>query len=306
MRVALLASIVGLAALAVGYALGVLVSLPLVRSALRLGGATALALRLLPSAAALVAAGALTIPGFALYEPARADERPGLSVLLLATAGVLLAASTTRRWVLTWRATQQLLARWRRTARPLATPCGPAPAFRVADPFPVVAVVGVLRPRLYLARSVVRALTPAELSAVLEHEAAHVAARDNFKRWLLACAPSAGWRRAAQRLESAWEQAAEHDADRGSRGALELASALVKTARLAPRRPGLRVPAVAFHAGGDVACRIRTLVENAEFAPPGRSGLRAALLAAAAAGAASLPLAWPLAHRWAETLIHLP
>jgi Zn-dependent protease with chaperone function len=306
MRVALLAGIVGLAAAALGYALGVLVALPFVRRALRLGGSSALALRLLPSTAALVAAGVLTVPGFALYEPARADERPGLSVVLLAAGGLLLVASTARRAVFTWRATRRLLARWRRTARPLARPCGPTPAFRIADPFPVVAVVGVLRPRLYLARSVLRALTPGELSAVLEHEAAHVAARDNLKRWLLACAPSVGWRGAAQRLETAWEQAAEHDADRGSRSALELASALVKAARLAPRGPGLRVPAVAFHTGGDVARRIRALVEDSERAPRGRRGVHGALLAAAAAGAASLPVAWPLAHRWAETLIHLP
>jgi Zn-dependent protease with chaperone function len=280
--------------------------LPLVHGALRLGGTAALALRLAPSAAAVVAAGAFIVPGFVLYEPANAAERLGLGVLLLAAAGSLLAGSAARRSVLAWRATRRLVARWHRTARPLARPCSQTPAFRIADPYPIVAVVGVLRPRLYLARSVLRALTPAELSAVLEHEAAHVAARDNLKRWLLACAPTFGWRETAQRLETAWEQAAEQDADRGSRGALELASALVKTARLAPAGPHLGIPAVAFHGGGDVARRIRVLVEGAQLAPPGRNGIRTALVAAVFAGAALVPFAWPLAHRWAEALIHLP
>jgi hypothetical protein len=133
-----------------------------------------------------------------------------------------------------------------------------------------------------------------------------VAARDNLKRWVLACAPSLGWRGAARRLETAWEQAAEQDADRGSRGALELASALVKTARLAPAGPHFGVPAVAFHAGGDVARRIRVLVEGAPLAARERSGIRTVLIATVVAGAASLPFAWPLAHRWAEVLIHLP
>jgi Zn-dependent protease with chaperone function len=306
MRLALFACVAGLAATALAYALGVLVSLPLVRGALRLGGAAALALRLVPPAVALIAGCAFVVPGFVLHEPAHSAERPGLTVLLLAAAGLLLAVATARRALRAWHATRRLVARWRRTARPLERPRTPTPAFRIADPYPVVAVVGVLRPRLYLAGSVLRALTPAELSAVLEHEAAHMAARDNLKRWLLACAPSLGWHGAARRLEIAWEQAAEQEADRGSRGALELASALVKTARLAPAAAQLGVPAVAFHAGGDVARRIRSLVEGAPLAPRERKGIRTALLAVVVAGAASLPFAWPLAHRWAETLIHLP
>jgi Zn-dependent protease with chaperone function len=305
MRVALLAGIVALAASALGYALGVLVARPFVRRALRLGGSAALALRLLPSTAALVAAGALAVPAFLLYEPVRAEERPGVVALLLATAGLALAGSLARRWWGAWRATRTLLAAWERRARPVALPRSPVPAFRIAEAFPVVAVVGVLRPRLYVARSVLRALTPGELGAVLDHEAAHLEARDNLKRWLIACAPCLGWREAALPLERAWERTAEDDADRGSRGALELASALVKTARIAPHGQRLLAPAAAFH-GGDIARRIQALVEGRPAGPARGRRLRAALIAAAAAALATSPLAWPLAHRWAETLIHLP
>jgi hypothetical protein len=169
-----------------------------------------------------------------------------------------------------------------------------------------VAVVGVIRPRLFVARSVLHALTPGELQAVAQHEAAHVRARDNVKRWLMACAPSLGWRRTALALERAWEEAAEHEAERGAQGALDLASALVKTARLAPLGAHLRVPAAAFHGGGDVARRVQDLVAGAPEALAGRSGTRAAVLAAAAALVAAIPLLWPVAYGWAEALIRLP
>jgi Zn-dependent protease with chaperone function len=303
MRVLVLALTVGLSAAAAGYALGALIATLLSRAAIRRGSAAALAARLLPIVGAVVVALALVVPGFVMHEPAQADERPGLVATLLASAGLLLAGSLVRRAFHTWRATRRVLVEWQASAQPVAMPNGPAPAFRIAHPFPVVAVVGVLRPRLFVARSVLHALTPGELSAVLEHEAAHVRARDNVKRWLMACAPSIGWRRTAL-APAAWEDAAG-DADRGARGALELASALVKTARMAPEGVSLRIPAAAFHGGGDVARRVRELLSGPSQAS-GRRGSRTALLVDAAALVASAPFLWPIAHHVAEALIHLP
>jgi Zn-dependent protease with chaperone function len=306
MRVAVLGGIAGLATAAIAYALGALLATRLVPIAVRLGSGPALAVRLFPSAAALLAAGALTVPGFFINEPARANERPGAIALLLASGGLLLLGSAVARSWGAWRATRRVLAEWTRTARPIVMANGPAPAFRIAHPFPVVATLGVIRPRLFVARSVLRALTPQELHAVLEHEAAHVRAYDNVKRWLMACAPSLGWPHAALRLERAWEEEAEHEADRASRGALELASALVKTARLAPGGTGLYAHAATFYGGGNVSRRIQELVHGRHPAPCSAPGLRTVALVAVSAAAAGVPLAWPLAHRWAEALIHLP
>jgi len=303
MRVALLATTVGLGAAAAGYVLAALVARALAPIALRLGSAAALTVRLLPAAAALLAALALVVPAFLIHEPVEAQERSGLAAAVLASAGVLLAGSLARRAYRAWRATRCLLDEWERSARPFALRAVPAPAFRIAHPFPVVAVVGVLRPRLFVARSVLRALTPAELQAVLEHEAAHLRARDNVKRWLMACAPAAGWRKTALALERAWEDAAEHEADRCARGSLELASALVKTARLAPAGAHLTIPVAAFHGGGDVARRVHDLVDGAPHAKP--SSLRRILVAVAAL-VASAPFLWPTAYAWAEALIRLP
>lgn len=305
MRVALLTTLVGLASAAAGYAACAVIAGVLSRAAARRGSAAALAVRLLPAVGGLVAALALAVPAFLMHEPARADERPGVFATLLATAGLLLAGSLARRAIHAWRATRRVLDEWERSAQPFAVPSTPAPSFQIAHPFPVVAVVGVIRPRLFVARSVLHALTPGELEAVLQHEAAHVRARDNVKRWLMACAPSVGWRRTALALEEAWEHAAEHEADRGAQGALELASALIKTARLAPHGAHLRVPAAAFHGGGDVVRRVQELVAGAPQLA-GRSGFRAPLLAASVALLGAVPLLWPVAYGWTEALIRLP
>jgi Zn-dependent protease with chaperone function len=305
MRVALLATTVGLAAAAAAYAAGVLVSSLLARAAMRRGSSAALAARLLPIVGALVAALVVVVPGFALHEPAQANEVPGVLATGLAAAGLILAGSLSRRAFRAWQATRRLLRQWERSAARVELAAGPAPAFRIAHPFPVVAVLGVLRPRLFVEESVLRALTPAELAAVLEHEAAHLRARDNLKRWMLACAPSLGWRTQARALDRAWENATEHEADRCAQGSLELASALVKTARLAPSGTQLHVPAAAFHGGGDVARRVKELVDGGSRPTP-RLDWSTVLAALAVVVAAAAPLAWATAHRWAEVLIHLP
>jgi len=305
MRLALLATLTGLGSAAAAYAACLVIARAFAPLALRRGTAAALGVRLLPAVGALFAALILVVPAFVIHEPANADERPGVITVALAAAGLALLASLMRRSFHAWRATRRVLDEWERSAQPFTMPDTPAPAFRIAESFPVVAVVGVIRPRLFFARSVLHALTPDELQAVVEHEAAHLRARDNVKRWLMACAPSVGWRRTALQLERAWENAAEHEADRGAHGALELASALVKTARLAPAGAHLRLPAAAFHGGGDVARRVQELVAGGP-ALATRKGSVVTALAAATALAATVPLLWPLAYRYAEALIHLP
>jgi Zn-dependent protease with chaperone function len=306
MRVALLAVNVGLAAAAAGYAVCALIAVVLSRRAMGRGSSDMLAARLLPTLGGLLAALVLVVPAFVIHEPAQADERPGVLAVALAAAGLLLAGSLARRAFRAWQATRGVLAQWEESAQPLTVPGGPTLAFRIAHPFPVVAVVGVLRPRLFVARSVLHVLTPGELSAVLEHEAAHVKARDNIKRWLMACAPSIGWRGTAVALEKAWESAAEREADRSAHGALDLASALVKTARMALPGAQLRIPAAAFHGGGDVASRVQDLVAGPPATSAHPSASWTVLLAAIVGLLATAPLLWPAVYAWAEAFIHLP
>ena len=77
------------------------------------------------------------------------------------------------------------------------------PAFRIRHSFPVVSVVGILRPRLFIAEQVLEHLSSAELRAVLAHEAAHVSAADNLKRLVVRLCPALPWNAAARSARGA-------------------------------------------------------------------------------------------------------
>jgi Zn-dependent protease with chaperone function len=302
MRMLLMTAVASLAAGALGYLAAVVCTALLARRA----GGDAFVRRLLPLFGLLAGALVLMAPAFLLHEPAEADERPGLVASALAAFGLLLLGATAARAVRAFLATRRLVAEWSRDAQEIALPGQPAPAFGIAHAFPVVAVVGVFRPRLFIARRVLQALTPEELQAVLAHEAWHVRQGDNVKRWLMACAPATGFRTLAARLEREWEEAMEIEADRGAGGALDLASALVKTARLAPAGADLRVPAAAFHGGGSIARRIDRLVRGSRPHSGSHPVLRMGVAAVVLAALASLPAAWPVLHRLGESVLHLP
>jgi Zn-dependent protease with chaperone function len=305
----LLVCVIGAAA-AAGYAAASLLVLACARALEDLPARWALRVRALPGASALFLSLGLALPAFLRYEPADTRAWPGPVAVALGLAGLLLAKAALGRGFAAWWATVRLARRWGRTAQPLPLAAAPLPAFVLDDPFPVVAVVGIARPRLFVARQVLDALTPAEIQAVLAHEAGHLAASDNLTRLLLRCLPTLGWAGLGQRLEERWEAGIEIEADRGAGAdsALELASALLKVARLAPAGARLGHAVAAFHTGDGVAGRVQALLEAppAAAADPavghgwGRAGL---ILAALAALAINL---LPAVHGLSETLIHLP
>ena len=173
-----------------------------------------------------------------------------------------------------------------------------------------MALVGIVRPRLFVAAQVVEALTPVELQAVLAHETGHLEARDNLKRMALRFLPTLGWRRLAASLEERWEAAAEAEADRrtGPDSALDLASALLKVARLAPPGARLGAPVAAFHSGEGVAGRVQALLQSPSAPPPSRSTARARLGALILGAGVALAVAGllPVIHGLNEVVIHLP
>src|SRR5262249_54525957 len=125
----------------------------------------ALALRLGPFLVASVVASVAAL-AFARNEPAGTQER---------ASPVLLAAAAVGAWLLViaaWRAlrslflTRRLVGEWLAGSAPLLLPGAPVPARRIESRFPVVAVAGVVHPRLFLARSVLERISAAELRAV--------------------------------------------------------------------------------------------------------------------------------------------
>jgi Zn-dependent protease with chaperone function len=198
------------------------------------------ALRSYPLIGSLLVILVLLAPAYYLYEPEHTNENVSVTLAALAlfsSAGLALALW---RGLASWYVTGRLVRRWHASARPVALQGIGLPVFVIEDKFPVMAVVGILRPRLYVANQILETLTPDELAAAIAHEHGHVRARDNFKRFVMrACRDSLMIFPTGRLLDVAWsesiEEAADEYAAQTHKGmAIELASALIKIARLAP------------------------------------------------------------------------
>src|SRR6185295_18024879 len=111
-------------------------------------------------------------------------------------------------------ATSRLTADWLRKAVPIKIEGVAITTYRIDHAFPVIAIVGVLRPRLFVASQVLSLLTPDELAAAVAHENGHLAARDNLKRGLMrACRAALLIIPTGRFLDRAWSEAAEEAAD---------------------------------------------------------------------------------------------
>lgn len=240
------------------------------------------ALRATPPAAAAALAFTLIVPAYLLHEPADSGERVSIKLLILScvsAAGVLLACWRVAR---TWVATRRLARDWMRHAEPFEIEGSTVPTFRIRHSFPVIAVIGVVRPRLFVASQVFGALTPEELAAALAHERGHVEGHDNLKRALLQAGEDALLHAPLGRsLRRAWQSESEMAADEfaaaaGPAAALDLASAIVKISKLIPRgaRPTLPAGAHLLGDGEDgTSRRVRNLLRLASSAEYKRTGL---------------------------------
>ena len=204
------------------------------------------ALRVFPGLSSLACVLALLIPAYITHEPRYQTENVTLKLATLAAisaAGLLLACW---RGLAAWRVTRNLINDWLANSEPIsldqsvATIGRAIPAYRLRHRFPVVAVVGTFRPRLFIADHLFDSLTEEELAAAIAHECGHLAARDNLKRTLLRiCRDVLTIVPCGRALDRYWAEASEEAADEfaarnGGQSALDLASALVKIARLVP------------------------------------------------------------------------
>jgi len=171
-------------------------------------------LRVLPTVAALVLVAGLIVPSFLALEPRNPGEVLGARLLLPAMVTVLVVGVGLARGLRAWRATRRLVAGWMQTAEPISLPGIAVPAYRIEHPFPVVCLAGIVRPRLFVARQIIERFTNRELAAVTDHEAGHLAARDNLKGLLMRACPD--WLAVlpvGRHLEQAWSRMAEQAAD---------------------------------------------------------------------------------------------
>jgi beta-lactamase regulating signal transducer with metallopeptidase domain len=231
------------------------------------------ALRMAPYAFGLLIVWGLCVPSYFELEPVASAERIGL----LCSALGLLGGTT---WMISIARAARALAASRRynrhcqlTARETDAQKGSSRVLMVEDEAPLLAMAGLVRPRLLISRGVMRALSPEELDTALRHETAHRVSRDNFKRLVILLAPDIfPFVRCLRPLEHSWmrfaEWAADDDAVGGDlRRALWLAGALLHVARMGVR-PRLSFLHISLVAGGEeLAERVERLLHMEPSGP---------------------------------------
>ena len=235
-------------------------------------------MRIGPPVIAIVAIAVFMIPSYLRYEPYATNETVGWKLGMLASISAIGVALAIWRGVRSWLATRSLLKQWLAASTPIKLDTITVPTFVFEHSFPIIAVVGAIRPRLFIAGRVLESLTEAELAAAIAHEYGHLAAQDNFKRSVMRISraallliPCGRW------LDRAWSEASEsaadeHAAQQSSQVALDLASALVRIARMIPNGQRTTLPAAVsgFLVENDapgVKVRVSRLVELASTDP---------------------------------------
>ncbi|MFI5008267.1 MAG: hypothetical protein ACHQKZ_12535, partial [Solirubrobacterales bacterium] len=132
------------------------------------------ALRLFPALASALAILLYFVPAYLTHEPRGTGETVGVPLVGLAFLAGALLAMAAGRCLRSWRDTRWLERTLAPGAEPIDLPGIGLRAYRIRHPFPVVTVVGVWRPRLYVAEQVLSGLDEAERTAVFDHELSHV------------------------------------------------------------------------------------------------------------------------------------
>jgi Peptidase family M48 len=257
-----------------------------------------LTLQVVPTVLAAALAFVLVLPSYLLYEPLASGESIGVAPALLTIFTLVLMG---KALLLLWqrqRLTVRWLQRWMQAAVPITLPGSALPVYCLDHPFPLLAVVGIFRPRVLLARSVLQLLDNEELSVAIAHELGHISRRDNLKRVVARfCAdvsgPAVGSALCAELSGAAEECADNLAAARDPKRALALATAMVKLARALPAGARAPLPQAVFLGGtqsGMLDRRIAQLLTlEAAVAPENRvriwlRGLSWASIALAALG----------------------
>lgn len=232
-------------------------------------------LRVFPLVAATIFISAVVLPAFLLYEPIATDETVGLKLTLISLVSAFGIVAAFGRVFAGWWRTKRLIGEWMSLSEPVEIDGVTIPAFRMRHPFPIIAVVGVLRPKMFVAEQILSELDEAELAASIAHERGHISNHDNLKRIAMRICGDFLVLPLGKTLDRAWAVAAESAADEyaahlgGGRCALDLASALIKVGRITPNEKALPMPVGAYLLGSEdqpLAARVDRLLRLADRA----------------------------------------
>ena len=271
--------------------------------------------RLLPLGLACVVTFGLALPAFLEFEPYSTKEGMGLRLVLLAIFGALILLGMAMRAVNILRTTRTAQQSWRGRSEKMEIETIRTPVYRVENGASLLAVTGIFRPTIFVAREITEALSHDELRAALAHEMAHVLSFDNLKQLLLKITRAPRWLETLYSSDTEWtsasELAADHRALVEGASALDLSSALIKVGRL-KRPPAGRAPLASHLAptacSGSLESRVARLseiLEGAETAPArARNGSHLLLMIAGlTAYIACIHAVLPAVHEALEFLV---
>jgi Zn-dependent protease with chaperone function len=229
-------------------------------------------LRVLPIVVASIAVFAFIVPGYLLHERENSGEIVSNELALLGIVSLVSILIAICRVIRSGLATRRLMREWFRSSSKVEITGIDVPIYQIEHEFPVLAVVGIWKPRIFVAEKVLTSLGESEFRAAIAHEYGHLVGRDNLKTTVLAFCRDLLFLPIARGLDKAWVQNAEALADEfaattSGRVALDLASALVKITRIVPASPKPLLPAGAYivsHREVDVAERVRRLLKMTE------------------------------------------
>jgi beta-lactamase regulating signal transducer with metallopeptidase domain len=237
-------------------------------------------IRILPVFLASVATFGFVLPALLKFEPRSTSELVGWRLLLLAVPGSVLIAMMALRAINIIRSTRLVRVNWSSRSEKLPLQVTDVPVYCLKDTTQgsVLAVLGFLRPKIFVGRRVLEELTRAELVAAVEHERAHVTSFDNLKQLVLKVTRYPAWLNLSGVADSAWINASEIAADEAALASgisvLDLSGALIKVAALSSRAVvGEMVAAshlVPVENGSSLQARVGRLQEILEGHGPAR------------------------------------
>ncbi|HEY2115064.1 MAG TPA: M56 family metallopeptidase [Candidatus Angelobacter sp.] len=280
-------------------------------------------IRILPVFLASLATFGFVLPALLKFEPRSTGELVGWPLFGLAILGCAVLIVMLIRTATILRSTRLVGAKWRRHSKKLSLENTDVPVYCLDDagagPGSVLAVLGFLRPKIFVAKQIVDKLTPAELMAAVEHERAHVTSFDNLKQLVFKVTRIPRWLRVFGVADSAWTNASEIAADEAALASgisvLDLSSALIKVAALSTHAVvGKTVAAshlVPMESGSCLRARVDRLQEILAGDDPARctssrkhmSKSAISLVLAVIAYAACVNTALPWVHEVLEALV---
>src|SRR5260370_4720442 len=148
-----------------------------------------LGLRLLPVGFAFLVVAGLCVPSYLRLEPEAATEHVGLGFLAVALLSLAIWGSSIMRGLRAGARSRAYIRECQGVGREVHVAGECSPIWVIEGACPLVALAGVICPRLVISRKVVDTLSPDQLAAALRHDNAHRVTRGNLKRLSLLLAP---------------------------------------------------------------------------------------------------------------------